>query len=334
MNPPLLTFFCELKPQDLIALFDTPELIPQLRHLKAGVSLGILDFSPERAAVAKRLNAEGIPVSAWLLLPVEEGYWFNLDNYEAAQRRYRDFQIWTAENQITWHHIGLDIEPDLRWLQTLARDRAGGIRQLVQGVVNRREVARKTAQYQQLVDQIRADGYFVESYQLPNIVDERQMGSRLLARLIGITDLAVDREVLMLYSSFEPGFSPGRLLSYAPDAQAIGVGSTGGGVEMKEGQTMPAFGWNELRRDLLLSARYTDWVYIFSLEGCVRQNILPRMLEMDWSADPFIDPGEMLPAAVTRRAVRGVLWASAHPTWVAAGLAALIWLGKTLSRRR
>ena len=57
------------------------------------------------------------------------------------------------------------------------------------------------------------------------------------------------------------------------------------------------------------------------------------MLEMDWSADPFIDQ-EMLPAAVTRRAVRGVLWASAHPTWVAAGLAALIWLGKTLSRRR
>jgi hypothetical protein len=41
--------------------------------MQASISLGLLDLSPLRAAVVHKLNEAGIPVVAWLLLPVQEG---------------------------------------------------------------------------------------------------------------------------------------------------------------------------------------------------------------------------------------------------------------------
>ena len=77
---------------------------------------------------------------------------------------------------------------------------------------------------------MRIDGYSIESYQIPLVVDEREIGSSLLRKTLGIIDLPVDREVLMLYSSITKNHNPGFLWSYASEAQGIGIGSTGGGV--------------------------------------------------------------------------------------------------------
>ncbi len=89
------------------------------------------------------------------------------------------------------------------------------------------------------------------SYQVPFIVDERKAGSVLLQQLFGLVDLRVDREVLMLYTSFT-ALGPGILWSYGSDAQGIGVGSTGGGVDSFE-----PLGWDALGRDLRLARRWT-----------------------------------------------------------------------------
>ena len=77
---PRLTFFCELEADALETLFADSSVIDNLVTLEASVSLGILDLSPGRAAVVRRLNEAGIPVIAWQLLPKEQGYWFNLGN--------------------------------------------------------------------------------------------------------------------------------------------------------------------------------------------------------------------------------------------------------------
>jgi len=39
----------------------------------------------------RRLNAAGVPVVAWLLLPKEQGYWFNAENSGYALDRYEHF---------------------------------------------------------------------------------------------------------------------------------------------------------------------------------------------------------------------------------------------------
>ena len=119
MHKPELTFYCELDSQALKTLFEDRFVIDDLKVLNARLSLGILDFSVERAQVVQRLNKVGVPVVAWLLLPKEEGYWFNLDNYEQATARYEAFKVWTAEKNLAWAGIGLDIEPDINQVQDL-----------------------------------------------------------------------------------------------------------------------------------------------------------------------------------------------------------------------
>jgi len=46
--------------------------------------------------------------------------------------------------------------------------------------------------------------------------------------------------------------------------------------------------WEELSRDLLLASGVTRDIFVFSLEGCVRQGFLERLLDFDWrAARPF-----------------------------------------------
>ena len=86
---PEITFFCELHADALKKLFEDRFVFDDLKTLNAGIAMGILDLSPERAKVVRNLNRMGIPATAWLLLPEAEGYWFNLENHAEATARYQ-----------------------------------------------------------------------------------------------------------------------------------------------------------------------------------------------------------------------------------------------------
>ena len=58
--PARLTFFCELEPGPLEALFADPSVIEHLLALRASVSLGLIDLGPERASVVGRLKSWNI----------------------------------------------------------------------------------------------------------------------------------------------------------------------------------------------------------------------------------------------------------------------------------
>lgn len=311
MTFPKLTFFCELESEPLQTLFQNPEVIHDLSALNGAVSLSIQDLSAVRAEAVRRLNDAGIPVTAWLLLPKEQGYYFNIDNYPEAVFRYQEFYNWTIEHRLRWSGIGLDIEPDIRLLLTLARGKWRALLReaprLVKHALNHRRYKNARRAFEELIDQIHADGYPVETYQFPVLADERKTRSTLLQRMSGIVDIRADREVWMLYSSFIKRRSPGYLWSYAPQAQAIGVGSTGGGAE-SEAFSLPSLGWEELARDLRLAWYWSDQLYIFSLEGCVQQGFLKRIQKMAWD-QPILFPSEAAePVKAGRRALQGFLW--------------------------
>jgi hypothetical protein len=324
VTDPALTFFCELEANDLEALFADPNVTLQLQKMGAGVSMGLLDLSDQRAAVVRHLNELGIPVTAWLLLPKEQGYWFNLDNFSEAVSFYGRFREWVGRCQIHFSTIGLDIEPDIRDMNAVLHRNGSAIRNLVKRTLNRRRLQMAQMAYTHLVMMIKADGYRVESYQFPIIADERKTGSTLIQRSMGVIDIPVDREVLMLYSSFLGG--AGMLWSYAPDAQGIGVGSTGGGVELEGIGTAPVMNWHELRRDLLLAYQYTSAIYIYSLEGCVQQGILDQVADLNWEQPVAV------PIQASRR-VDGIrllgqsfLWLAARPLIVLAAILGISWL--------
>jgi hypothetical protein len=287
MDSSRLTFFCELDSPELEELFADPDLIHDLQALRARVSLGLLDLSPGRAAVVQRLNKAGIPMVAWLLLPKQQGYWFNLDNAHHATDQVLRFITWTTEHGLQWDAIGLDIEPDYNELhQLLGPQRWQVLPRLLPRIIRRalngQRLHRGQATYANLVACIRQAGYPVETYQFPLIVDERCAGSTALQRLLGIVDLPSDQEVLMLYSSFLGAAGPGILWSYASQAGGVGIGSTGGGVEA--GDSLPTLSWTQLARDLRLAQSMGKDAFIFSLEGAVRQGYLTRLRTFDWQA--------------------------------------------------
>lgn len=283
-------------------------MLEHLVALGASVSLGLMDFSVERATVVRRLHAAGVPVIAWQLLPPEQGYWFNLDNAPQATARYEAFRQWTATHLLSWDGVGLDIEPDLlelrRWLSRPWRQLPVLLGRLRRGA----RLRQAQADYGALVSRIREDGYRVDTYQLPLIADERLAHSTLLQRLLGLVDVASDREVLMLYSSFVRPHGPGLLSSYGAQARTIGVGSTGGGVELPGAGAAPPLSWDELCRDLRLAGRLSPEVHLFSLEGCMAQGFLPRLRTFDW--DGPLEPGPQTKTRrmeLMRRAVRAIL---------------------------
>lgn len=316
---PRLTFACELDRDRLAELFADSAVVDDLLALAARVALMCSDFSDERAGVVRRLNDAGVPVVGIPLLPLAEGYYFTTDNADRAAGRYQEFRAWTHRHQLAWDGVGLDIEPDARIFLQIADNPWGLVPMLVPRLADRARPARAKTDYQQLVNRIRADGFQVENYQFPLIADERQAGSTMLQRL-ALVDVATDREVWMLYSSFLRALGPGLIWAYGPEAKAIAVGTTGGGPDIPRSPQMPTLNWEELAGDLRLARHFCDQILIHSLEGCVWQGFLPLLRSFEW-ADAEGPPDGAWAAAALRKSLRATLWASAHP-WPVLGITA------------
>jgi hypothetical protein len=328
---PRLTFACELDCIRLTELFSDASIFEDLKALEANVLLMLSDFSPERADVVKKLNAARIPVTAIPLLPYEEGYYFTIDNAPRAVERYEEWKKWTAEHGLVWEGVGLDIEPEARFYEQIMENPWGLLPMLLRRLRDTERLRRAKAAYSALINRIHTDAYSVENYQFPIIADERRAKSALLQRLLGLVDVRTDREVWMLYNSFLPALGPGLLWSYGPEAQALAVGTTGGGPDVPGHPQFSPLSWEEFARDLRLARHFSDDLFVHSLEGCVWQGYLTRLRSFDWE-QPAALPKTAPLAEGLRAALRGMLWASAHPWSMLGGVAvATVWL---LSRWR
>ena len=69
---------------------------------------------------------------------------------------------------------------------------------------------------------------------------------------MALVDVATDREIWMLYSSFLRALGPGLIWAYRPQAQAIAVGTPGGGPDIPGSPQMPVLSCEDLARDLRL----------------------------------------------------------------------------------
>jgi hypothetical protein len=340
MPKPELTFFTELGAEPLTELFKNKTVTSDLKKLDAAVSLGILDLTEARAKVVKHLNKAGIPVIAWLLLPEEEGYWFNIDNYRYAAARYQAFRDWTAEHKLQWVGIGLDIEMDIKDMRALLEQKQTRkvASTLFERYMDKRRVSLAKQAYETLIRQIHGDGYMVESYHLPFISEERRARSTVLQRTIGLVDLEADREVLMLYSSFLRPNGAAVLWSYAPEADSVGVGNTGGGVDVEGVINLDPLTWEEFSRDLRLCVMRQKPIHIFCLEGCIKQGFLSRLVAFDWDKPTSLPDSTTRVHAIRVHAIRtgmaAGLWLLERPWVILIALATLIGLGFLFKRDR
>ena len=308
---PQLAFACELATEPLLALFSRQDVLDDLRGMHAAVSLSLIDLSSGRAEVVRKLNEIGIPVTAWLALPREQGYYISAANAPEASARFTAFEEWTRDYGLRWAGVGLDIEPSLQDFGAAMQGHWTRLAlELLRRCLDTEGVSRARNRYAALIGRIQADGYPVETYQFPFIADGRKVHSTLLERLFGIVDVRGGREALMTYTSFNRAIDSALIWAYGPEAQILVVGSTAGGPEA--GAKFAPLRWNELSRDALVASHFSRVVGVYSLEGCVHQGSLPRLRAMDWGQTVTI-PAEARRKVIQLRArIQAALWTGSH----------------------
>ena len=315
---------CDKGVEEMESVFADPNVIASLNELHAEVAVATLDFTPERAAVVRRLNQAGIRVMAWIVLPKEEGYYLNADNSRAAVARIAAFEKWTAENGLQWTAVGLDIEPDFAELAALKTHRWQLIITLIRRSLDAKRIERARTEYSGIIAEIQSRGYAVQTYQMPYLPAERSVHSTLLDRLFGTVDVHGNEEYLMLYTNVARPVGAAMIWSLGRGAQGISVGSTDGATP--PGVASGPLDWDEFSRDLIVASHYSRHLGVYDLEGCVRQGFLPSLKTMDWNKSVVI------PAESIRRAerfgliLRIILWTSSHILFLISGtLAICVW---------
>nr|WP_255603327.1 hypothetical protein [Oscillochloris sp. ZM17-4] len=270
-----------------------------------GVALALRDLTPDLVSVVRTLNSAGIQVVAWLQLPQSEGSWFHLQNYPQAIERYRSFHVWSRDNGLIFHAVGIDIEPPSSELDRIQRWGLSDMARRLWIAPENVLFAAARAAYTDLIGEIHHDGYEVHAYQLPILADDRRAGTTLIQRAFDIVGLPADVEVLMCYSSLpidalRNDIGGALIASYGSSADSIGVGAISGSVADSSADDLPPLSGDALERDLLLAARYTDVIYVFSLEGCVERGLLPRIGQINWEAEPVTSRWKRLSVGAIR----------------------------------
>jgi hypothetical protein len=323
--PPHLVLASDQSTGELESMLSEPGVIADLIDLKAGIALALPDLTVDRARLVRQLNRDGVPVTAWLTLPTEQGYYLNASNGRQAEARFQDFEKWTTANGLRWAAIGLDIEPNIQDFATLRQGNKWRLFLTLLGrYVDVQRVRDANYTYSALIREIRSHGYQVETYQFPFIADERAVRSSLLERLTGIVDVGGDREVLMVYTSFNQSLDSALIWVYGPDAQAIAVGSTTGPTSDPH---FARLNWEEFSRDLMVANHFTHVIGVYNLEGCVRQGFLARLKNVNWNESVTLSAESVRRATQFRKRVQRVLWIVSNlPYFLAVVLIAFFWI--------
>lgn len=318
---PRLSFFCELPEKEFNELFADSSLIGELAEMQVSLRIGLHDFGTERTATIQRLNQAGILVYAWLLLPEEDGYWFNMHNGEKAEKRYKDFKKWTSENQLKWEGIGLDLEPDMNDAKLAMTHPWKFGWKAYKRLYDNRSLDAAAEIYQRLISTMKTDGYVVESYIIPFLFEERAKKTTSFQKLLGIVDIKTDKEIPMLYTS---GLgNPGIIPLYHNYNMPLALGSTGGGVKI-EGFELAALSWDRLERDLLIASKLTDEIVIFCLETSVPNGFLKNIKNIDFSQKAPDISVEIEKQRKINNLVRFLLVILDHPFWLTVAVLVII----------
>lgn len=230
-SPPQVGFACcDQGIEQMQSLFADRNVIASLKQLHAEIAIAILDFTPQRTEIVRCLNQAEIPVIAWMMLPRDDGYYFNADNAPAAAARIAAFEKWTNQNGLKWTAVGLDIEPNFSELASLKTHAWRLLSTLLRRSLDSRRMERARQEYSKIIAEIQSRGYSAQTYQMPYIPAERSVHSTLLDRLLGTVDVRGNEEYLMLYTSFARPVGAAMIWSLGRDAQAISIGSTDGDI--------------------------------------------------------------------------------------------------------
>jgi len=286
---PDLVFFCELDTPVLRQIVDDGSTLPLLSKLNATICLAVQDMSRERAEIVKDLNMAGIPVSAWINQDRSIDYRSMIEAAEATNRKFEAFKFWTIQQGLTWRAVGLDLPPDRRVVDKANRNPWFRFTAGVRNMAAFSKYNKASRYYKSLANQIRAEGFLLEAYHVPILLDERILKTNLAKRFYGLFDFRADREIVLLYNECVQSNLTGYIWSYGKDSRYIGFG----GLPTDETSIRSSnhLEWNILAQELQLAFQWANAIYIFSLEDCLQRSILPNLVGFGWDKMTF-DPSQ------------------------------------------
>ncbi|NMC15954.1 MAG: hypothetical protein GYA40_04840 [Chloroflexi bacterium] len=254
---PKLMFVCALEPKALRALFEDRFVLDDLKSLGAGAALVVRDFSDERAQAVRLLNKLGIPVSAWLLLPGEQGSWLDPTHAAQAAELYQALKRWSGQKGLRWSAVGFGVSEKY----------ANGLG--------------KEAALDSLIERAHADGFAVE---LVNFLLEQQAIRKkpLVARKKAALDWP-DAERFIWLRPCDSGAQDGLLGSAADGKGVARVVSTHKSLNLGASAAEEPKTWQEFAQEVRAARQKSSAVYVFTLEACAKQGFLDRLVTLDWS---------------------------------------------------
>jgi hypothetical protein len=234
----------------------------------------------ELESLLKAAAREGVPVNAWLLLPEEDGYWFNEENLAEAREQVFGFLDWIETRGIPLEWIMFDMELSIDKVRAIE---GGGLVDtvipLLEENVNPAAFQQSTADYARFVSELQQRGYRVTAAAYPFVLDDLKDGDSEIqdAWNTPVTGVGFDEIYFMVYrTSFARllGVTPGPDLVYQYAGEARREFGTAGimalgivgdvGMVSEEGYTQPA----DLSVDVAAAyAGGSERVYIYSLDG-------------------------------------------------------------------
>jgi hypothetical protein len=308
---PHLIFACDLNTESAETLFSRPDVLKDLKDLRAEIALSLPDYDSGRAKIVRQLNQDDIPVTAWLVMPSKLGYYFNANNATQAPGRFSDFETWTSIYGLRWASVGLDIEPELTDFAVVQN---GSKWKFLEKILwrslswERKRKALEARQiYDSLIRRIKKDGFSPQTYQLLFLSDERKAQSTILERVFGIVPVSGSMESLMVYSSFNH-IGPGLVYSYGKEAQSLTIGSTGSSDDTAVNKKFNPLNWDEFSNDLICASHFTHIIGVYNLQGCVHQGFLSRLPSFDWNQTIIIPAQSINKVNHFRRVVGVIIW--------------------------
>jgi len=305
-----LTYMCDIPAAELADFFDEA-LIAHMGVHRLRICLTMRDFSPLRAELVRRLNRARIVVVAWIVRDEHDSARdYRMHDAALLGERYREFLQWSTQHGLGWDAIGIDIEPDIRDAVRFGDQPTVDVNTLVRRIADRWHIDAATSDYATVVTQMRADGFAVESYEIPFVRDDRVSGSTIARRLLGLPDLAADRTVIQLYSSNVRPYGPGLIATYAPEASSVLIGSIAA-----DGHNRP-LSENELLRDLgHVAACGVTHIYIADMQAVYAVPGLADLIVAQAWRTQTLPPTDEVHHQVSRMraGVRALLWAGARP---------------------
>jgi hypothetical protein len=232
---------------------------------------------------------------------------------------------------LSWAGIGLNFRPDSNDndIDRITKNPWPILPWIIRRLFTYGLTRRAENNYKSLIQEIHVDGYKVESYLHPLIMDERKVASHLIRLASRMVDVHADREIWMLHTSASRPLGPAVLASYGIESPGISIGETGRYKENTD-KANQFLSWRELSRDLRLAWYYSNDLYIDNLEGCVGQGFLDQLLEFSWD-EPILLPEEGKNQVDNLRGLGcTILWLYTRGPIILICLAAGIWIIKSI----